>query len=50
MGLDYGFFYVEDNLNEAPLSLPISQQQSWVMKNNTSYSEIGHGFYMLQQH
>ena len=40
----------EDNIKEAPLTLPVSPQQNWVMKNNTLHSETKHGFYMLQQH
>ena len=46
----YGFSYVEDNIKEAPLTLPVSPQQSEVTKNNTSCNEIKHGFCMLQQH
>ena len=31
----YGFSYIEDNRNQAPLTLSVSPQQNWVMKNNT---------------
>ena len=38
---------VEDNIKEVPLTLPVSPQQKWVMKNRFSQSKIKRGFLML---
>ena len=32
---NYGSFHIENNLNKAPLTLPVLPQQNGVMKSNT---------------